>query len=65
MWQLHHDYLQRYMEEEYEEMKKMMGNVSIHMFRHGSHPVVLSNAEDFAKIAKDFITRHVPLQMMP
>ena len=53
------------MEEEYEEMKKMMGNASIHMFRHGSHPAVLSNAEDFAEIAKDFITRHVPLQMMP
>ena len=53
------------MEEEYEEMKKMMGNASIHMFSHGGHPAILSNAEEFAEISKDFIKRHVPLQMMP
>ena len=53
------------MKEEYEEMKKMMGNASIHMFKHGGHPAILSNAEEFAGIAKDFIKRHVPLQMMP
>ena len=52
------------MEEEYEEMKKMMGNASIHMFSHGGHPAILSNAEEFAEISKDFIKRHVPLQMM-
>ena len=53
------------MEEEYMEMKEMMGNASIHMFPHGGHPAILSNAEKFAVIAKDFITIHVPLQMMP
>ena len=53
------------MEEEYGEMKEMMGNASIHMFKHGGHPAILSNAEEFAEIAKDFIKRNVPLQMMP
>ena len=53
------------MEEEYEEMREMMGNASIHMFSHGGHPAILSNAEEFAEISKDFIKRHVPLQMMP
>ena len=53
------------MEEEYGEMKEMMGNASIHMFKHGGHPAILSNAEEFASIAKDFIKRNVPLQMMP
>ena len=53
------------MEEEYMEMKEMMGNASIHMFPHGGHPAILSNAEEFAEIAKDFIKRNVPLQMMP
>ena len=53
------------MEEEYMEMKEMMGNASIHMFKHGGHPAILSNAEEFAEISKDFIKRHVPLQMMP
>ena len=53
------------MEEEYEEMWEMMGNASIHMFKHGGHPAILSNAEEFAEISKDFIKRHVPLQMMP
>ena len=43
------------MEEEYEEMKKMMGNASIHMFSHGGHPAILSNAEEFSVLAKDFI----------
>ena len=52
------------MEEEYEEMREMMGNASIHMFSHGGHPAILSNAEEFAEISKDFIKRHVPLQMM-
>ena len=46
------------MEEEYGEMKEMMGNASIHMFPHGGHPAILSNAEEFASIAKDFIKRH-------
>ena len=46
------------MEEEYGEMKKMMVNTSIHMFPQGSHPAILSNAEEFAEIAKDFIKRH-------
>ena len=46
------------MEEEYGEMKKMMGNASIHMFPHGGHPAILSNTEKFASIAKDFIKRH-------
>ena len=46
------------MKEEYGEMKKMMVNTSIHMFPHGGHPAILSNAEEFASIAKDFIKRH-------
>ena len=45
------------MEEEYMEMKKMMGKASIHMFPHGGHPAILSNAEEFASIAKDFIMK--------
>ena len=36
------------MEEEYMEMKKMMGNASIHMCPHEGHPAILSNAEEFA-----------------
>ena len=47
------------MEEEYMEMKEMMGTASIHMFRHGGHPAILSSAEEFAVLAKDFIKRHV------
>ena len=49
------------MEEEYGEMKEMMGNASIHMFKHGGHPAILSNAEEFAVIAKDFIMENVRL----
>ena len=47
------------MEEEYGEMKEMMDYASIHMFPHGGHPAILSNAEEFASIAKDFTKRHV------
>ena len=47
------------MKEEYGEMKEMMGTASIHMFRHGGHPAILSSAEEFAVLAKDFIKRHV------
>ena len=36
------------MEEEYMEMKEMMGNTSIHMCPHEGHPAILSNAEEFA-----------------
>ena len=49
------------MKEEYGEMKKMMGKASIHMFPHGGHPAILSNAEEFAEIAKDFIMENVRL----
>lgn len=49
------------MKEEYGEMKKMMGKASIHMFPHGGHPSILSNAEEFAVIAKDFIMENVRL----
>ena len=45
------------MEEEYEERKDMMGTALIHMFKHGGHPAILSNAEEFAVIAKDFIMK--------
>ena len=43
------------------EMKEMMGTASIHMFRHGGHPSILSNAEEFAVIAQDFIMENVRL----
>ncbi len=46
------------MEEEYCEMRKLIGNASIHMFKSGSHPAILSNAEEFAAIAKAFIMNH-------
>ena len=49
------------MKEEYGEMKKMMGKASIHMFPHGGHPSILSNAEEFAVIAQDFIMENVRL----
>ena len=49
------------MKEEYGEMKKMMGKASIHMFPHGGHPSILSNAEEFAVIAKYFIMENVRL----
>lgn len=49
------------MKEEYGEMKKMMGKASIHMFPHGGHPSILSNAEEFAVIARDFIMENVRL----
>ena len=34
------------MEEEYGEMKKMMGNVSIHMFRKGFHQEKCASSDD-------------------
>ena len=49
------------MEEEYGEMKEMMGNASIHMFKHGGHPSILSNAEELAEIARDFIMENIRL----
>lgn len=49
------------MKEEYGEMKKMIGKASIHMFPHGGHPSILSNAEEFAVIARDFIMENVRL----
>ena len=52
------------MEEEYMEMKKMMGNASIHMFSHGGHPAILSNAEEFAVFAKDFIMKRANINSM-
>ena len=49
------------MKEEYGEMKKMMGKASIHMFPHGGYPSILSNAEESAVIARDFIMENVRL----
>lgn len=43
------------MMKEYEAMKKWVRNGCIHMFKHGNHPAVLSNAEEYADIADAFI----------
>ena len=48
------------MEEEYGEMKEMMGKASIHVFPHGGHPAILSNAEEFASIAQRISSRDMP-----
>lgn len=43
------------MEEEYVAMARLLDQASIHMFAHGGHPAMVSNAEDFAALAKTFI----------
>ncbi len=42
---------------EYQEMKHLMQNVSIHMFETGNHPAILSNAEEAAMIILDFLLK--------
>lgn len=40
---------------EYQEMIEIIGHGDIHMFETGEHPLILSQADAFAKIVKDFI----------
>lgn len=47
----------RNMKEEYEEMEELIDNASISLFPHGGHPAIISNAEEFALAAKDFILK--------
>lgn len=40
--------------EEYEQMNLLVQNGKIHLFPTGSHPAMLTNAEEFAEIVKEF-----------
>lgn len=40
--------------EEYKQMNKLVPNGKIHVFPTGSHPAMLTNAEEFAEIVKEF-----------
>lgn len=44
----------RNLEEEYKQMERLVPNGKIYFFPTGDHPAILSNAEKFADIVKDF-----------
>lgn len=43
------------LEEEYSQMEQLVSNGKTYLFPTGNHPAILSNAENFADIAKDFL----------
>lgn len=45
----------RDMEEEYQTLAQEIQNATIHMFEDGDHPTILTNAEEFARIVKQFL----------
>ena len=45
----------RNLEEEYKQMEQLVSNGKIYFFQRGNHPAILSNAEKFADIVKDFL----------
>lgn len=47
------------MEEEYEEMAALIENAQVHIFPNGGHPAIASNAEEAARLIKDFVYMHV------
>ena len=44
------------LEEEYEEMKHLVPNGTIHFFPSGGHPAVITNAEAFARVVTEFLS---------
>lgn len=46
------------LEEEYREMASLLPAAAVHIFPTGGHPAVASNAEEAAKLIKDFVGRH-------
>lgn len=47
------------LEEEYREMASMLHQSSIHLFPSGGHPAIFSNAEEAAKLIKDFVSKYI------
>ncbi|MEH2933660.1 hypothetical protein [Acutalibacter sp. JLR.KK004] len=45
----------RNLEEEYSQMEQLVSNGRTYLFPTGNHPAVLSNAEKFADIVKEFL----------
>lgn len=41
---------------EYEELKQLVSNGTIHLFKTGSHPAIMSNAEESANIITEFLS---------
>lgn len=46
------------LEEEYTEMASMIEKSSIHIFSCGGHPAIVSNAEESAKLIKNFVSEY-------
>ena len=42
------------LEEEYSQMEQLVSNGRTYLFPTGNHPAILSNAEKFADVVKDF-----------
>lgn len=47
----------RDMEEEYEQMSRIVQNGMVHMFKTGGHPAILTNAESFAGVVTEYLGR--------
>ena len=45
----------RNLDEEYSQMEQLISNGKTYLFPTGNHPAILSNAEKFADIVKDFL----------
>lgn len=45
----------RDMEEEYEQMSRIVQNGMVHMFKTGGHPAILTNAELFAGVVTEYL----------
>ena len=45
----------RNLDEEYRQMEQLVSNGKTYLFPTGNHPAILSNAEKFADIVKDFL----------
>lgn len=46
------------LEEEYSEMASLIPECCVHLFPGGGHPAIMSNAEEAAKLIKDFINKY-------
>ena len=43
------------MEEEYAQMSRLVQDGTVHMFKTGGHPAVLTNAEPFAGVVIEYL----------
>lgn len=43
------------MSKEYEEMKQLVSNGTIHLFKTGNHPAIMTHAEESANIITEFL----------